>query len=72
MRAFMLAGRALSIRSGSILFRNVKIEPDEKGPKFECAQDRSSQLAISPKTRTETSARFENPGCFTITLMRVS
>jgi hypothetical protein len=33
MRAFMLAGAPTSIRkrSGSILFRNVKIEPAEKG-----------------------------------------
>jgi hypothetical protein len=33
MRAFMLAGAPTSIRkrSGSILFRNVKIEPAERG-----------------------------------------
>jgi hypothetical protein len=41
MRAFMLAGAPTSIRkrSGSILFRNVKIEPAREGLQFELAAD---------------------------------
>ncbi len=41
MRAFMLAGAPTSIRkrSGSILFRNVKIEPAEKMTQLELKAD---------------------------------